>query len=368
MSSASSGSGDPLSRIIDIARWSPSGDNAQPWRFVRVTDNRFRVDTLDQSQHCVYELDGRCNWISIGTLLETLRIAASANGYSASIATLPTTNRFAPSFAVDLHADPHITPDPLAQWIESRCVNRFPYSRRYLQPSEKSTLQNAVGSKFQISFAEGSSRRTWASINQRAALLRLDTREGWELMTRIIEWDAAFSVDRIPDQAVGMPKWMLKIARRQLETWSWTSTHAMNRFAGGTWMPRLLLEWWPSMCCAAHISIKATRPDDSPEGWIRAGGAVQRMWLAATSLGLSHQPGATPLVFARYARDNIRFTNDERALGRAREMAREMHRILGPDALERTIWIGRIGEAKNPASRSTRQELSHLMSSGSEAP
>jgi len=68
---------DAVSRTLDLARWAPSGDNAQPWRFQREDHLAFRIDTRDQSRDCVYERDGRCGLISIGILLETIRLATS---------------------------------------------------------------------------------------------------------------------------------------------------------------------------------------------------------------------------------------------------------------------------------------------------
>jgi hypothetical protein len=75
---------------------------------------------------------------------------------------------------------------------------------------------------------------------------------------------------------------------------------------------------------------------------------------------LQHQPGATPLVFARYARDGLRFTDDPRAIAAAHDVAADMRRLLGQDALERVVWMGRIGEAAPAPSRSIRLPLATL--------
>lgn len=351
---------DPVESILDLARWAPSGDNAQPWRFHRLGLNQVCVDTRDQSQDCLYERDGRCGLISIGILLETLRLAATTVGRSADIARIPGGNPRAPSFTVRFPYLPGSSADPLAAWIRQRSVHRGPYAVRPLRESEIAALQAAVGPDFELQIAGAGQRRRWASLNQRAALLRLDTREGWDLTKRIIDWDATVSTERLPDHALGIPSFLLGQVRRQLTSWSWQRTHFINRYLGGTLMPRLLLEWWPGLRCAAHLALRAVKPDDTVDGWLLAGAAVQRLWLTATSLGLQHQPGVTPLIFGRYARDGLAFSADQRALAYARTIATDLRQLLGRDALERVVWMGRIGEAPPLAARSTRLDLAAL--------
>ena len=66
--------------VLELARWAPSGDNAQPWRFEIVDDATLIVHGFDTRAHCVYDLDGRASQIAQGALLETIRIAATGQG------------------------------------------------------------------------------------------------------------------------------------------------------------------------------------------------------------------------------------------------------------------------------------------------
>ncbi|MCK6490878.1 MAG: molybdopterin biosynthesis protein MoeY [Planctomycetes bacterium] len=357
---------DAVATILDLARWAPSGDNAQAWRFRRLGGDQVRIDTRDQSRDCLYERDGRCGLVSIGALLETIRLAATTVGRRALIAPLAGGNANAPSFAVTFRPEPGLTADPLAAWIRARSVHRGTYAGSAPTAAERTALEQAAGSEFRLRWATGAARLRWAGLNQRAALLRLDTKVGWELMGRIIEWDARFSADRLPDRALGLPPALLGTARRQLA--SWGSTRFANRWLAGTWAPRLLLEWWPGLRCGAHLALQAATPDDSAAGWLRAGAAVQRLWLAATALGLRHQPGLSPLVFARYARDGIAIDTDPRAQPRAEALGRELRALLGADALERTVWLGRIGRAPPAPARSLRLALATLCTPPPELP
>lgn len=67
----------PLTEILDLARWAPSGDNTQPWRFEIASDDQVVVHGFDTRQHCVYDLDGHPSQISLGALLETIALAAT---------------------------------------------------------------------------------------------------------------------------------------------------------------------------------------------------------------------------------------------------------------------------------------------------
>ena len=87
-----------VEQILNLGRWAPSGDNTQPWRFEIVDDLRVVVHGFDTRDHCVYDLDGHPSQISLGALLETISIAASAHGLrvdSSRRSTLP--NRPLPS-------------------------------------------------------------------------------------------------------------------------------------------------------------------------------------------------------------------------------------------------------------------------------
>ena len=66
-----------LENILEQARWAPSGDNTQPWRFEVVDPRHVVVHGFDTRSHCVYDLDGHPSQLSLGALLESMALAAS---------------------------------------------------------------------------------------------------------------------------------------------------------------------------------------------------------------------------------------------------------------------------------------------------
>ena len=67
-----------IEQILDLARWAPSGDNTQVWRFEIVAPDQVAVHCYDTRDHVVYDLDGHPSQVAVGAMLETMAIAASA--------------------------------------------------------------------------------------------------------------------------------------------------------------------------------------------------------------------------------------------------------------------------------------------------
>jgi len=88
-----------------------------------------------------------------------------------------------------------------------------------------------------------------------------------------------------------------------------------------------------------------------------AGRALQRFWLTGTSLGLQIQPQYAPLVFARYAREGVRFSDSDQALRTAQAIDTRLDKLLGLDVAHRAMFMGRIGAGKPAIARSVRLPL-----------
>jgi hypothetical protein len=88
---------------------------------------------------------------------------------------------------------------------------------------------------------------------------------------------------------------------------------------------------------------------------------MQRFWLTATRLGLVLQPGMTPLIFARFAREGGVFTSAPGAREVARHVGSTLAQVMGPDAVECGCFMGRIGHGPAPQARSIRKDLEALL-------
>lgn len=348
-----------VEQILDLARWAPSGDNAQPWRFEVQDEVRFVIHGKDTRDHCLYDLDGRPTQLALGALIETAAIAASRHGMNLVARRRHTLDDTRPTFDVQLVPQPALEVDPLWQAIPVRSVQRRPLNRRALTDHQRRALQAAVGQDHELVWYEGAERLAWARLLWANGGIRLRLPEAFETHRSVIEWDQRFSRTRIPDQALGVDALTIAIMRRAMH--SWKRVEFMNRWMAGTHMPRLLMDFLPAIACGAHMALVARRPLAGVDEHVAGGRAVQRFWLAATQLGLQHQPAATPLVFARYLREGRQFTSNSDELGLAQRLAARLDGLLD-GRIERTVWLGRVGTGAGAASRSVRLPLASLLS------
>lgn len=347
-----------IEQILDLARWAPSGDNTQPWRFEILADDHVLIHGFDTRHDCVYDLEGHASQLAHGALLETLRIAASAHGIRAEVSRRPDTPDTHLLYDVHLVEDASIGPDPLLPCVKTRTVQRRPMGGKRLSAEEKRILE-AAAHPFRVRWFETLPER-WsiARLNFANAKIRLTIREAYEVHKRVIEWGARFSEDRIPEAAVGVDPITARVM--QWVMYSWQRVEFFNKWFAGTLGPRIQLDLIPGVACSAHACLVAPAPQPSIEGRIAAGAAVQRFWLTCERLGLQHQPEMTPLIFNHYVRSRIRFTDTESALVLSQALDAALTDEQGTSDIRVASWLCRIGRPKPAAGRSLRKSLAAL--------
>ena len=348
-----------IERIIDQARWAPSGDNTQPWRFENVDDRRFLIHGEDTRDWCVYDLQGRASQIALGALLETIAIAARGEGMEAAFKRDRGTPETHPLIEVELTTASQGVANPLLPYIQVRTTQRRPFSTRPLSKVQKQELEQSLGEGFRLRwFEEGGEKWRMAKLLFRNAGIRLTIPEAYEVHRQIIEWDAQFSNDRIPDRAVGLNPVALKLMRWAMQ--SWQRVERLNRYFAGTWLPRIELDLVPALRCAAHFVIVADNHPRGIDDYIAGGRATQRFWLTATKLGLRFQPEMTPLIFSSYQREGVAFSESIAAIRSAERLRQDLEAQVGIRNCECAIFMGRVGFGANPAARSLRRSFSEL--------
>ena len=353
------GTTNAIEQILDLARWAPSGDNMQTWRFEIAAPDHLVVHAYDTRDHCVYDLDGHPSQIAFGTLLETIAIAASGQGLRAEITRRPAGRETHPEFDVRFHADPAVQPSPLLNAIEERRVQRRPMKTTPLSAEHKRLLEATVAPDYTLSWLE-SREQKWqaARLMYNNAKLRLTMPEAFETHRSIIDWENRVeSPDKVPANALGVDAMTLHLMKWAMVSWRRMST--VNTLMG-TWAPRLQMDLAPGMACAAHFVLKAKRPPESIDDYVAAGRSLQRFWLTMTTLGLYMQPEMTPLIFSKYARERTRFTSNARLEQAARDLQRQTEALIF-DGAGHPVYMGRMGYGPRPTSRSVRRPVAELM-------
>lgn len=359
-----------IEKVLDLARWAPSGDNSQPWRFEILNESSLRIHLKAQSDEDIYDYnEGQPTLLSGGMLLETLRIAATAHGrmmhwsYEDGVG-------LEHRVRVELPRSPGSVVDPLLAAVKARSVDRGPYSRRRLSHEDKAALSAALGDELQIQWHETlRDRFALARLNAQATDIRLRIPEAFRVHRKVLDWNRDLSPTGIPAKAVGLDAMTLKIMRWGFE--DWRRLQRLNSMPGATGPAILQMDLLPAIRSAALFTIRSTvlpgagRPDAST--LLRFGSALQRFWLTAEQRGLGLQPALATAIFAHYGRHKIDFTGDARIRAKAKDLADAIEsRGLGAEDL---VFLGRIGHSKRQSlrPRSVRRPLTELILSNVEA-
>ena len=350
---------DVLLKILDLARWAPSGDNTQPWRFEILADDHVAIHGHDTREHVIYDFDGHASQMAHGALLETLRLAATRFGMSAEWSVRAGQPDNAPIYDIALCSSDS-DEDILVPFIESRCVQRRPMRMTPLNSEQKSAFREAVGDAYTVCFFESFlDRLSVARLLWHNAHLRLTCPEAYEVHRQVIEWGVRFSADRIPDQAVGVDPLTAKLMRWVMH--SWGRVDFFNRFLFGTIAPRIQLDFVPALACASHVLIKPKRPQTTLQDHVLSGVAMQRLWLTACRLGLYLQPEMTPVIFRWYIKAGRQISMKSKINVAAESLAKRFERLVSTSAEDGFAFFCRVGCSHSPRSRSVRKKLQDLM-------
>jgi sulfur-carrier protein adenylyltransferase/sulfurtransferase len=351
--------GSEIEQIIDFARWAPSGDNAQPWRFEIIGGDRVRIRLRVEGEEAnIYDYaDGQPTLLAGGFLLETMRIAASHFGRGMEWRYLGADRSegggVTHGIEVTLKKAANIREDALFPYIRIRSVDRRRYGRRALTSSQKTALEAAIGDELRIEWRERLAERfRLARLCARSTDIRLRSAKAYDVHRRILDWERRFSPDGVPVEALGADPLLVRVMRSAMR--SWERVQKMNRIPGATLLPQVELDLIPGIFSAAYFLV-ARKPGSggrhTPEALLRTGERLQRFWLTATRLGLALQPALAPLCFAHHARTGM-LAGGSAGLAK---LEREAARRIGDDGS--IVFMGRIGtpQRKVPVARSVRR-------------
>jgi len=347
-------------KVLDGARWAPSGDNAQPWRFEEVQAHRFRIRLLGHGDNIYQFAGGRPNLLAFGGLLEAVALEAGRYGYAPDW-TLENASGD-PAATVTLRHRQAISASPYAALLRSRSVDRGRYLRTPLTAQQKTLLELAAGEEYELLWIEAADkRRAMARLNAKAAALRMSLPECHRVHQDALDTQSPFSRSGLPLESLRLDPLTTRIMRWAVE--SWKRAKVLNNLLAGKHWVAWQMDHRPSVDCAAHVALirrDRSRPATSAD-WVQAGRAMLRFWLEAERLGLVLQPQFAALCFAYYAKHGLEFSEHRTAMRRARAILGRFESLCGqPDDV---AFVGRIGLPRRrfAASRSLRRPLKTLL-------
>lgn len=348
--------------LVQAAVLAPSPDNNQPWRF---ESSEGAIDVcLDRSHSLPSDVNSMYDLMSIGAALENLSIQASQSGLHAEIrlcegTQLPSVDEQLVHVAF-VTVRPGATPDPLHAQLAARCTNRKLFSSRPVESDRLEAVEQALDPFSDVQLDWITDRKT---IGKMARVIAQSDRFRFEYEPFHAEIfrQLRFTVDDVERTRDGLDFRTLEmppgssVMIRALR--SWRCMQWMNRLG----LSRLLTlpSWLSVRKCGAIGALSI--PDPSPQGFVVAGRAFQRVWLSTEALGLALHPlGSLPIFIAQVRQLDGR--NLHAAHQRLSRRLNDWLLELIPGMGQRTlVMLFRVGYASRPAVQSLRRSVDEVL-------
>ena len=352
--------------ILEAARWAPSGDNMQPWRFKVIDDQTIYIIRMNNAENVLNSFSNHePDFIALGCLLENIRLAAAAQNktatweYQGTIAQLDHIKVHFEKTEEDLDFS-------LLSYVKTRSVNRRPYKIKRLTAPDKEALNKALGLQLKIYWFEDFSPKLKLSLLLMSALKqRMQMKLTQELLTKAIDTKQRLSPHKIPIATLPLDPLSMMFNKFILADIRRIKVAAL--IPGALVFPQIQVELLPGIQCAAHFIVewKGKRPE-KPKTVIEAGQHIQRFWLEATRRGIAVQPTyAFPLFYHGGKFNPEYFADNQKQINKLKKFAREFEKFYGANS-EHVFFTGRIGYPKhnNTKARSTRRPIEDLLIEG----
>lgn len=258
-----------LTFLINYAILAPSSHNTQPWIF-NVSDDEIQVYADRSKWLSVADADKREMYLSLGCALENLIISAEHFGYNCTLSYFPgeEDNVAAVSFQAATRKPSH---SPLFHAITARKTNRNPYELLAISREDLEALSRY-------------------SSDPDAAVYLSDSSEAKnEFLDLVVEANGVLYSDINYKSELG--RWL---GLGVMGPTGFEAKLAQMAVAFLDVGPEETQKDADLINSTPYIGFICTAKNDSISS-LKAGRALERFWLAATSLGISLQPMSQPL-------------------------------------------------------------------------
>ena len=345
-----------IERIVQAGNQAPSGENCQPWRFV-VRDQTIEVHMLPERDQSAYSWGQRASYLANGAAIENIVVAASAEHYRTDTHYFPDAGNPSHVATIVLAKDPKIAADPLATFTDARISNRKPYQKGLLTSEERAALVRAVGGEESFSLTEDPSKlQRLGRVGATNEEVMLANQSLHNFFFSHVSWTKGEDEKKkigfyIKTLELPPPAQVMFKAFRHWPVMRTLSKIGFNRVVAKQ----------NAATNASAAAIGAFMLDRiEPLDFVKVGRAVERVWLTATSLGLSFQPLTGVLFFKLkiMGGEADAFSPQERKL--VMDAYQEASHIF--KAGERHIaFMFRIGRAEAPSAHAVRFPLTEVV-------
>ncbi|HLP73371.1 MAG TPA: hypothetical protein VK155_10745 [Bacteroidales bacterium] len=275
--------------LIKSASLAPSADNMQPWEFSRKSDS---IEVFASKKRMMpTDVSDMFTWVSIGAAMQNIVLTLARNRYRSDIK-YPSHEKPDQPVAI-ITVSQGYADGRLAEWIPARSTNRSNYENTPPGDDMISYLTRSIeGLEAGIYWVTDPGKfRMVASLDARSSFIRLEHKPTHDELFNVLRFSRKQMLDTrygLDYESLGVPAVAVFIAR-QLQHWS------VNRLVSKSGIGRLVAKMLSMKLVRAGGLCLITAKQRDPEGYMKAGRAMEQLWLAASSEGLSIHPyGALP--------------------------------------------------------------------------
>lgn len=339
-----------IEKIIKDGTLAPSGENAQPWKFI-VKGKKIHVFNKPEVDQSLYNFKQKGSYVAHGALIENIVISSSKYGYKTNVKLFPEENNENLVAIITLEkAD--IENDPLYNYIKQRVTNRKPYEEQKLSDEQKKQLINIARDKGFAELKIIDNKESMNILGDALAVNELVLFSNKKLHDFF--YDHIIWKDDEQDKAGGFYIKTLEFLPHQLKAVklfkSWFILNLLNKI--GKVANKIAKE--NSEKYAKSGTLVAIVVDgNSNSDFVKGGRTMQRVWLKATELGLSMHPCTGTLFFMERIKGGDKNAFSDKHLKIIENAYSNIINIFKAEG--KTIpMLFRIGYADAPSARSLR--------------
>jgi len=339
-----------LNELLETAVYAPSGDNSQPWSF-EVKNDTLYIFSLADKDNPKFNFRGRGTLIAHGALIENILIYAPTLGLKPVVELFPQIQE--PNCTAKISFE-QIQPweNLLGKFIKERCTNRKKYSSELLtQTSKQDIIRSAAEVGLgRVELVEEENQKKLlgqaVSINE---VVMLEDKELHDLFFGDVRWtkeeENKFKTGLyLKTMELEKPK---EIAFRILK--SWKNAKFLTKFGLAKFIAKENSKIYSSGGALGVIII----PNED-KAFLSAGKVMQRIWLKATSYGLSLQPITGIIYLAQRVNANEAQGFSETHISQIKKAYSEICSVFPVQNNEVMAMLFRMGKSAPASSHSSK--------------
>lgn len=347
-----------LLKIMEAGIRAPSGENCQPWRFEIRDTNTLALYNIPERDDSLYSWGRRASYFAHGALLENMRIAASHYGFDMHMKLFPE-GRESTLVASIQFAEKQTAKEPLFESIFQRATNRKPYKKIEVTGQIQRSLVDGVADDdvcVLLTTDKGAIRVVaHAAASNERIIFENKLMHGF--FFDHINWTQEEDDKKSTGfyiETLELPP-PVKILFKLFKYWP------VMRVLGMLGFPRFVALGNGQLYASGSVVGAVVMSDETPEHFVQAGMAAERVWLNATKLGLSFQPLAGLIyLFLRVKHGDVA-AFEHRHIHLMQKGYSTIQKVF--DAENKTIaFMFRIGDGGAPSARATRLNINQFIS------